>query len=357
MDQSYNAVEGRIQEAIDAIRTRQNTSRRAIAKEFHVPEERLRSRLNGHPPKSAVRGLHNRALKPDQDLALRLYLQKLDEMGAQARRHMIQRTANTILRQSGPLAILQKPLDSQWAKRWLDRQPDFYKIRRKPIAAARKNAEDMELLQAHFQRYKELCGQYGIQLADRWNFDETGFRIGMGRDDWIITMDPTRRAYLKNPENRESLSAVECINGVGQDIPPMLIISGVNILAPWFFNDLADDLFVATSESGNADDWISLQWIKHFDRFSARCQQGVYRLLIMDGYGSHHTKEFLDFCEEKRIITLALPSHTTHLLQPLDICVFQPLKHWHAEAIENSVQMGDETFTKVEFLNVFNGFR
>ena len=56
MDQSYNAVEGRIQEAIDAIRTRQNTSRRVIAKEFDVPEERLRSRLNGHPPKSAVRG-------------------------------------------------------------------------------------------------------------------------------------------------------------------------------------------------------------------------------------------------------------------------------------------------------------
>ena len=126
-------------------------------------------------------------------------------------------------------------------------------------------------------------------------------------------MDPTRRAYLKNPENRESLSAVECINGVGQDIPPMLIISGANILAPWFFNDLADDLLVTTSESGNADDWISLRWIKHFDRFSARCQQGVYRLLIMDGYGSHHIKEFLDFCEEKRIITLALPSHTTHL--------------------------------------------
>ena len=117
-------------------------------------------------------------------------------------------------------------------------------------------------------------------------------------------MDPTRRVYLKNPENRESLSAVECINGVGQDTPPMLIISGVNILIPWFFNDLADDLLVITSESRNADDWMSPQWIKHFDRFSARCQQGVYRLLIMDSYGSHHTKEFLDFCEENARVTV-----------------------------------------------------
>ena len=162
-------------------------------------------------------------------------------------------------------------------------------------------------------------------------------------------MDPTRRAYLKNPENRESLSTVVYINGVRQDIPLMLIISGVNILAPWFFNDLADDLLVVTSGSGSADNWISLQWIKYFDRFSARCQQGVYRLLIMDGYGFYYIKEFLYFCEEKRIITLALPSHITHLLQPLDIGIFQLLKHWYAEAIENSVQVGDKTFTKVEF--------
>lgn len=357
MDQSYNAVEARIKEAIDALRTRQKFSRRAIATEFNVPEERLRSRLNGHPPKSEVRGLHNRALTTDQDLALRLYLQKLDQMGAPARLHMIQQTANKILRQDDKTPPERPPLDSQWAKRWLKRQPGLFKVRRKPLAAGRKNAHDLELLGAHLNRYEEICNKYGIQPSDRWNFDETGFRVGMGRNDWIVTMDPERRAYSKNPENRQSLSVVECINGAGQDIPPMLIIAGVNILAPWFNNDLAGDILLTVSDSGYADDWISLQWIKHFDKFSARRQQGVWRLLLMDGYGSHHTKEFLEYCEEKRIIPLALPSHTTHLLQPLDVCVFQPLKHWHAEAVNDAVQMGDETFTKLEFLNAFNSFR
>ncbi len=34
-----------------------------------------------------------------------------------------------------------------------------------------------------------------------------------------------------------------------------------------------------------------------------------------------------------RSYPFGLPSHTTHLLQPLDVCVFQPLKHWHSKAV------------------------
>ncbi len=77
----------------------------------------------------------------------------------------------------------------------------------------------------------------------------------------------------------------------------------------------------------------------------------------MDGYGSHHTSQFISYCEDHKIIPFGLPSHTTHLLQSLDVCVFQPLKHWHLEAVNRAVQMNDETFSKVEFLAAFNEFR
>ena len=37
--------------------------------------------------------------------------------------------------------------------------------------------------------------------------------------------------------------------------------------------------------------------------------------------------------------------------------MFQPLKHWHSEAVNEAIQNGDETFSKVEFLAAFNTFR
>lgn len=77
----------------------------------------------------------------------------------------------------------------------------------------------------------------------------------------------------------------------------------------------------------------------------------------MDGYGTHDTYEFLEYCEEYNIIPLTFPSHTTHSLQPLDVCVFQPLKHYHSEAVNQAISTGVECFSKVEFLAAFNQFR
>lgn len=102
----------------------------------------------------------------------------------------------------------------------------------------------------YFRKYKEVIDTYEIQPADQWNFDETGYRMGISRDDWVISADTTRRIYSKCPDNRESLSAMECINGIGDDLSPMLILSGIQQLAPWFNNDLDDDVTITVSETG-----------------------------------------------------------------------------------------------------------
>ena len=67
--------------------------------------------------------------------------------------------------------------------------------------------------------------------------------------------------------------------------------------------------------------------------------------------------ESLKFFKDHKIKAVGMPPHTTHLLQPLDVCVFQPLTHWYSEAVNEAFQHGDEIFSKVEFLNAFNSFR
>ena len=63
-----------------------------------------------------------------------------------------------------------------------------------------------------------------------WNFDETGYRIGIARNDWAIVVDPTRTIYLKCPNNRELLSIIKYINNKGRKILLFLIITRTNIL-------------------------------------------------------------------------------------------------------------------------------
>ena len=80
-------------------------------------------------------------------------------------------------------------------------------------------------------------------------------------------------------------------------------------------------------------------------------------MLILDGFGSDTTKESLECRELDKMVKLALPSCTTHLLQPLDVCVFQPLKHWHLEAVIKAIYNVDTSVSRLEFLNAFNDFR
>lgn len=50
-------------------------------------------------------------------------------------------------------------------------------------------------------------------------------------------------------------------------------------------------------------------------------------LLFVDGHSSHLTLNLAKFCKEKEIELIALYPNATHVLQPLDVAVFHPLKH------------------------------
>jgi hypothetical protein len=50
------------------------------------------------------------------------------------------------------------------------------------------------------------------------------------------------------------------------------------------------------------------------------------QLLIMDGHGSHVTLEAISQAKEINLDIITLPSHTSHVLQPLDVSCLKPFK-------------------------------
>ncbi len=98
MAATYAIIEGRIQKAINVINTRDNPNRNEIAREFNVSMQRLRFRLKDYSFALAVRELHNRALKPDQKLALHTYIKRLNELSLSARLNLIKSANNLLLR-------------------------------------------------------------------------------------------------------------------------------------------------------------------------------------------------------------------------------------------------------------------
>jgi hypothetical protein len=88
---------------------------------------------------------------------------------------------------------------------------------------------------------------------------------------------------------------MECICADETDIKPMIIMAGQLMKEKHFTNDLSDDILLAVSESGYINDLLSYKWLQHFNQQTEEKADGEWRILIMDGHGSHLTKEFMDF--------------------------------------------------------------
>ena len=67
-------------------------------------------------------------------------------------------------------------------------------------------------------------------------------------------------------------------------------------------------------------------YLEQFKFFIANIPPTRPVLLIEDGHASHISIEVIELAQSNDIHLLCLPSHTTHLLQALDVGVFKSLK-------------------------------
>jgi hypothetical protein len=80
-----------------------------------------------------------------------------------------------------------------------------------------------------------MRAKYGIQDCDFYNFDETGFMMGVICAGMVVTRANRRgRGKAVQPGNREWATAIVCVNSKGWSVPPFLVVQGVNHLSSWY---------------------------------------------------------------------------------------------------------------------------
>ena len=190
---------------------------------------------------------------------------------------------------------------------------------------------------------------------DIYNFDETGFMMGIIFAGMVVTTsDGFGKAKLAQPGNREWATVIQGVNALGWAIPPFIILAAQYHFANWYREcNLPSTWRIATTDNGWTTNAVGLDWINHFDYHTARRTKGKYRLLILDGHESHHSTEFERYCQQNNIITLCMPPHSSHYLQPLDVGCFGPLKQAYGRQVEDLMRAHINHVGKLEFLCAF----
>jgi hypothetical protein len=118
-------------------------------------------------------------------------------------------------------------------------------------------------------------------------------------------------------------------------------------------DSLPQDWIIAVSENGWTTNELGLQWLKHFDEHTKKRVVGTHCLLAIDGHESHNSLAFKQYCKENKFITICMPPHSSHLLQPLDVGCFAPLKKAYERQAKDLMRNRIIYITKLEFLPCF----
>jgi hypothetical protein len=313
-----------IDDAIEFRRQNPTESFKKIALRFPpLSEDVIRNRFNGRGSRSACGG-HNKRLTDAEERGLIDIIDRYTFIGTPLRLDLLASVANRILKKKGDFT----PVGKHWAARFVERHPDLKTIKLKFLDQSRKMMHKKELLREWFELFQMLQDE-GVEDCNIWNMDETGFRIGVIHiSSLVVTRKEVKKVYMANPMDRTLVTSVECVSTDGRTIPPLAILPQ-KVFMPWFHpNQMPDDYQTAHSDAGYNNSELALLWLEHFDKYTRNGT--AKRLLLLDGHGSHMNAEFLDRAKELNILILALPPHSTHLMQPLDVGVFQSLKRAHS---------------------------
>ena len=327
-----------------------------IAKKHGVGRSTLSRahRLNQVPRR--VANENQQKLSNQQELDLVKYIEELSARHLPPTRHMIQNFASSVASQ---------PCSDSWVKRFLHRHRDRLTLQwTTGMDSNRHNAESQCKYQLYFEVLQQKITQYDIAPENTYNMDEKGFAIGvLGRTKRVFS----RRQYEKKEVrqarqdgSREWVSLLAAICADGTALPPGIIFASKNstIQSRWVADIEAGKhaIHVASSPSGWTNNDIGLAWLEQvFDRYTKPKARLRYRLLIVDGHGSHLTQEFIEYCHQKRIILAVLPPHSTQTLQPLDVVCFKPLSSNYSCELDNHLQasQGLSPLSKGDFFALF----
>jgi hypothetical protein len=156
--------------------------------------------------------------------------------------------------------------------------------------------------------------------------------------------------YTATAEDRKSLTMIETIVADGTAIPPVMIIQGKQHMESWYSDKLEPGVRVVLSDSGYTNKEISLILLDHIILHTNAGMDKPCKVLLMDQHRSHMDPDFILKATAANIHPYPFPRHLTHILQPLDVGVFQPYKHWHSKAVQHAMRNLDLDYNIASFM-------
>lgn len=271
---------------------------RKSASLYGISRQLLTGRLNGRGSRHEAAAAKKR-LTNTQEAGLVDWILFQDQLGCAPTHDQIRQLASKLLlNQESP-----SELGKNWVYNFIQRHSRIKTLRSRSIDSKRLDAARPSIFRPWFTQLDAPEVQE-ILPENRWNMDEMGIMEGQGQNGLVVGSAEKQQTIKKHSGIRTWTSILEAINALGKALPPLVIFKGKSVQQQWFPEELEflNQWAFEASDNGWTSTEIGLQWlIRVFVPLTKLAEPNHKRLLVLDGYLSYISDDFIIHCITNRI--------------------------------------------------------
>ncbi|KAJ8941867.1 hypothetical protein NQ314_010261 [Rhamnusium bicolor] len=206
--------------------------------------------------------------------------------------------------------LAKKEAGDNWLRCFRNRHTASLSLRKpEGTSLARSASSNKETVAAFFKAYKSALAKGKFEPSRIYNVDETGITTVQQPPKILAPKGVKQIGGMTSAERGVLVTVICCINAAGNTVPPLFVFPRAN-----FKNHMLKGAPVGAIGAANKKDKV---------------------ILLLDNHESHVSIPTIDLAKRSGVILVTFHPHTSHRMQPLDVCVYGPFKTYYSSAVSN----------------------
>lgn len=312
-----------LEEAMQLVRLGRATLTEAASR-YGIPPSTLCRKLKGYnnTQKSAGRPT---LFSEEEEKVFVEHIKALSEWGFPFDIKDIRMMANSYLVRIGrTVPYLKNNVPGKdWAHNFLQRHHEELSTRKAGNISSGRAAIDQPTIRNFFINYEEVAQD--VPAANIINYDETNLTDDPGAKKIVCKRGEKYPERILNT-SKTAISIMFAGAADGTMLNPYVVYKAEHLWQTWIDGGPPGCRY-NRSRSGWFDNVCFEDWFEKVVVPYCKNIPGM-KLLLGDNLSSHFSPKVLEKCETLNIKFVCLPPKSTHILQPLDVAFYAPLKHY-----------------------------
>ncbi|KAJ8927305.1 hypothetical protein NQ314_020255 [Rhamnusium bicolor] len=182
----------------------------------------------------------------------------------------------------------------------------------------------------HLESLRSALAKGKFEPSRIYNIDEMGITTVQQPPKILAPKGVKQIGGMTSAERGVLVTMICCINAAGNTVPPLFVFPRAN-----FKNHMLKGAPVGAIGAANKSGWsnedVFFKYLQHFiSHVKPTIEDKV--ILLLDNHESHVSIPTIELAKRSGVILVIFHPHTSHRMQPLDVCVYEPFKTYYSSA-------------------------